>query len=114
MKKLLLIILPILSFMTPTVLYAEIYECAYLYDGEAKAISYERIGNLFVHKGIEDPIVFEDKYTIVLSHTYRKVSTFPPSTFTTLIDKEKLNFVYVGIEFENSTAIVEGKCNVYK
>ncbi len=113
MKKLTPTFLTILFLIVPSVSFAEKYACAYLYDGEALPISFEREGNYFNKSNTAtNPIVFEDKYVIVLSKTYPKMDTLPPQTYTTLIDKEKLNFVFVGLEFGNSSEIVEGPCSV--
>tara|TARA_B100000959_G_C14388437_1_gene381187 strand:+ start:57 stop:404 length:348 start_codon:yes stop_codon:yes gene_type:complete len=115
MKKLLLTFLTILFLIVPPVSSAEKYACAYLFDGEALPISFEREGNYFKKSnGAINPIVFEDKYVIVLSKTYPKMDNLPAETYTTLIDKEKLNFVFVGLVFGNSTAITEGTCRVYE
>ena len=113
MKKLILTFLPILFLIVPSVSFSEKYVCAYLFNGEALPISFEREGNYFKKSNTaKNPIVFEDKYTIVLSKTYPKMGTLPPQTYTTLIDKEKLNFVFVGLEYGNSSVITEGPCNV--
>ena len=107
MKKLLLLLFSILiSFNS----YGEKYSCDYLYNGKVHPVSFERQGNYFYKSnGVSDAILFEDQYVIVLSDTY---SNDPPQTYTTLINKEKLNFVFVGLEFGNSSEIVEGPCSV--
>ena len=110
MKKL-LVLLTILFFSIPLVSSAENYACAYLHSGKANVLSLERVGNYFIIDwGGKWTIVFEDENALVLSLTFSEFP--PPSTFTILIDKEKLNFVDVGIEFGNSTDIIEGECTV--
>jgi|TARA_B110000008_G_scaffold18076_1_gene16778 hypothetical protein len=111
MKKLLLIFITILFSIIPIVSSAENYACAYLYSGQANVLSLERVGNHFIIDwGGKWTIVFEDKKALVLSLTFSELP--PPSSFTILIDKEKLNFVNVGIEFGNSTDIIEGECTI--
>jgi len=107
MKKLLALLF---SFFLSSVSYGETYTCAYLFDGKARALSLERVGNNFINDwGANWTIVTEDENAIVLSITFTQS---PSSAFMILVDKEKLNFVNVGIEFGNSTDIIEGDCTV--
>ena len=110
MKKLFLLLFSLLiSFNS----YGEKYTCAYLYKGDALPLSFERQGNYFKksNTGI-DKIIFEDKHAIVLSATYTFNDAPPPKTFTTLLDKEKLTFVFVGLGYKESTIIIEGTCSL--
>ena len=109
MKKLLVLLFPILvSFNS----YGEKYSCAYLFNGVARRLSFERQGNYFTKSnGASYQILFEDKTIIVLTETY---PDDPPQTYTTLINKEKLNFVFVGLEYKNSSDIIEGPCSLTK
>ena len=58
-------------------------------------------------------IVFEDDHAIVLSKTYTYNHKEEVSTFTTIIDKKRLTFVFVGLEYQNNSAITEGKCKIF-
>ena len=92
--------------------FAETYNCAYIYNEEALPFNFERQGNGFnKSNGVYDEIIFEDQSAIVLSKTY---SSAPSQTYTTLINKDKLNFVFVGLEYKNNTAIIEGLCSLVK
>ena len=51
---------------------------------------------------------------IVLENTYTFYGEEKPQTYTTLIDKKKLTFVFVGLEYQNNTVISEGKCKLFK
>ena len=83
-----------------------------MHGGKAKLLLLKREGNSFINGTIVEPIVFEDKEAIVLLKTYTGMSPYPPNTFAILIDKVKLNFVEIGLEFKNSTALIEGECKV--
>ena len=108
MKKLLILLFSLLiSFNS----YGEKYTCAYLFDGEALPRSFERQGNYFLNGTIPSQILFEDKTIIVLTKTFPEE---PPATFTTLINKEKLNFVFAALEYKTLTKNVEGTCSLTK
>ena len=68
MKKLLILLFSLLiSFNS----YGEKYTCAYLHNGDALPLSFERQGNYFKKSNkVTDKIIFEDKRAIVLSATY--------------------------------------------
>lgn len=92
---------------------AEKYICAYIFEGEAKPVSLERMGSHFVKSnGAKDTIIYEDSEALVLSSTYT-VGLQNPSTFTTIINKEALNFVMGGLQYGGSSAVIEGSCEVY-
>ena len=63
--------------------------------------------------GVSDRIIFEDNYAIVLENTYTLYGTEKAQTYTTLIDKKRLTFVFVGLEYQNNTPISEGKCKLF-
>ena len=91
--------------------FTEKYVCSYIFNEEPKSIVFERSGQFFKKSNTaNDKIVFEDDHAIVLSNTYTYNHKVEVSTFTTIIDKKRLTFVFVGLEYQNNTAITEGKC----
>ena len=112
MKKLSLYL--ILGLVFCNIGYAEKYLCSYIHDGEPSSIVLERIGNFFKKSNTAiDRIIFEDEYAIVLENTYTFNGKEKPQTYTTLIDKKRLTFVFVGLEYQYNTAIAEGKCEIF-
>ena len=111
MKK--IIIYTITVFIFNSSVYAEKYLCSYIFNQEPKSILYEREGQSFQKSNqTQDQIIFEDEYAITLSSTYSLFGNEKPSTFSTIIDKKRLTFVFVGLEYENSSSIIEGKCKI--
>ena len=111
MKKTFVLLFSI-SLLWSTAGFAETYNCAYTFNGEAFPFSLKRQGNGFNKSiGVYDEIIFDDQNAIVLSKTYTFDS---PQTYTTLINKENLNFVFVGLEYKNNTEIIEGPCSLVK
>ena len=110
MKKLLLLFF--LSLVLTSVSYAEKYSCAYMFDDEARPASFERSGNYFYVQKRKVPILFENENAIFLATT--DASSEPPIGSMIVIDKNKLNFVLSVLEFENSSAIIEGNCRVFQ
>ena len=109
MKKLFLCIL--LSLMWCNVGFAEKYVCSYIFNEEPKSIVLERSGQFFIKSNkAKNKIVFEDDHALVLSNTYTHNHKVGVSTFTTIIDKKRLTFVFVGLEYQDNSAIAEGKC----
>ena len=115
MKKVISLIF--LSLFLSSIAYAEKYVCSYLFNGEPNSIVYERKINTFMKSnGAEDDIIFEDADTLVLSSTYSFFGTSsnePPSTFTTLIDKKRLTFVFIGLQYKRNSGIAQGTCKVF-
>ena len=112
MKKLSLYIFLVLMWCN--VGFAEKYVCSYLFDQEPKSVVFERSGQFFEKSnGSKDKIVFEDEYAIVLSNTYTFYGTNRASTFSTIIDKKRLTFVFVGLIYQENTEIIEGKCKLF-
>lgn len=96
------------------VAYAEKFLCSYIFNEEAKSVVFERKGNFFKKSNnVSDEIVFEDEYSIVLSNTYSRKGKETPITFTTLIDKKKLTFTMIALEYQNTTAPIEGNCKIF-
>ena len=92
--------------------YAEKYVCSYSrFNGEPDSIVLERAGKFFKKSnGVSDKIIFEDEYAIVLEDTMTFNGKKKAQTYTTLIDKKRLTFVFIGLEYKDNTAIAEGKC----
>ena len=112
MKKLILYIF--LGLMVCNVGFAEKYVCSYLFNQEPKSVVFERSGQFFEKSnGTKDKIVFEDEYAIVLSNTYTFYGKEKASTFSTIIDKKRLTFVFVGLIYQDNTKIIEGKCKLF-
>ena len=94
--------------------YAEKYVCSYSHNGEPFSIVLERTGKFFTKSnGASDRIIFEDEYAIVLEDTLTFSGVEKAQTYTTLIDKKRLTFVFVGLEYKNNTPISEGKCQLF-
>ena len=92
--------------------YAEKYACAYVFNGQAKPLTFERQGQYFVKSNkAMDKITFEDDQSIILQAYYNNNNK--PMSFQTLIDKINANFVMVGLSFNKSTSIIQGKCKIY-
>ena len=94
--------------------YAERYVCSFIHDGEPYSIVLERTGKFFKKSnGVSDRIIFEDDYAIVLEDTLTFSGLEKAQTYTTLIDKKRLTYVFVGLEYKNNTSISEGKCQLF-
>ena len=112
MKKIIVLIIFFLSISS--VSYAEKFVCSYLFNQEPKSLVLERSGQFFEKSnGSKDKIVFEDEYAIVLSNTYTFYGKNRASTFSTIIDKKRLTFVFVGLIYQENTEIIEGKCKLF-
>ena len=112
MKKLLFLIFAGLIWCN--VVFAEKYVCSYLYDQKPKSIVFERSGDYFIKSNeSKNKIIFEDHHAIVLTNTFTGLDGYDPTTFSTIINKKKLNFVFVGLSYKTSTAIVEGECKTF-
>ena len=94
--------------------FAEKFLCSYIFNEEARSVVFERKGNFFKKSNsATDKIVFEDEYSIVLSNTYTRDGKKTPITFTTLIDKKRLTFIMVSVEYQNKDLPIEGKCKIF-
>ena len=112
MKRLTLYIFLILIWCN--IGYAEKFVCSYSHNGEPFSIVLERTGKFFKKSnGSSDRIVFEDEYAIVLENTYTLYGKEKAQTYTTLIDKKRLTFVFIGLEYQNNTPVSEGKCELF-
>ena len=112
MKK--IIVLIIFFFTISSVSYAEKFVCSYLWNGEPNSLVLERSGKFFKKSNdAMNKIIFEDSDTLVLSNTFTRSGEYKPTTFSTIIDKEELNFVMVGLAYQESSEIIEGKCEIF-
>tara|TARA_X000001036_G_scaffold408489_1_gene418787 strand:- start:694 stop:1032 length:339 start_codon:yes stop_codon:yes gene_type:complete len=112
MKKLSLYVFLVLIWCN--IGYAEKYVCSYSHSGEPHSIVLERAGKFFKKSnGVSDRIIFEDEYAIVLEDTYTLSGKQKAQTYTTLIDKKRLTFVFIGLEYQNNTPVSEGTCQLF-
>tara|TARA_B100001559_G_C16314264_1_gene535732 strand:- start:52 stop:393 length:342 start_codon:yes stop_codon:yes gene_type:complete len=112
MKKLFLHVF--LGLMWCNVGFAERFLCSYIFNEEARSVVFERKGNFFKKSnGALDRIAFEDEYAIVLENTYTFYGKQNAETYTTLIDKKRLTFVMIGLEYKDNTSVNEGKCQTF-
>ena len=99
--------------------FAETWSCVYQFNNESRQNILERKGSKF-YSIFEDGVVDNIGITIVKEnknfiHLYQHID-FPKgntTAFFTLLDKTKKSFVMVGLEYENSTDIIEGKCTIF-
>ena len=111
MKKILVLLFSLFLLSSPSV-FAETYSCAYMFDGEARPASIKRVGSYFYVQNRKTPILYENDNVIYLTST--SPNNGSPIGSMVVVDKNKLNFVLTVLEFENSSAIIEGKCKVLK
>jgi menaquinone-dependent protoporphyrinogen IX oxidase len=111
-KKILTIIL---VFTFTTSLKAETWSCIYSYNNETRTYELKRVaGKSFarVNNGKTDSYKMKIvKETNKYIHLYESIGSFE-TAFLTILDKKNTAFVMVGLEYKNSTAIIEGKCIV--
>ena len=86
-----------------------------MYNNETRTYELKRAaGNSFarVKNGKTDSYKMEIvKETNKYIHLYESIGSFE-TAFLTILDKKNTAFVMVGLEYKNSTAIIEGKCIV--
>ena len=105
-------LLTICIIIFSSISHAEKYACAYFFNGQAKPLTFERQGQYFVKSNkAMDKITFEDNQSIILQAYYN--SNNKPMSFQTLIDKINANFVMVGLKYNGSTSVIQGKCKIY-
>ena len=110
MKKILTIIL-VFTFITS--LKAETWSCIYNFDNESRTMEVTRVDrNHF--SPIYDGEVSNHKSKIVKEtrdfiHLYSHVGN-NKTAYLRVLDKKNSSFIMVGLEYQNSTAIIEGKC----
>ena len=110
MKKILTIIL---VFTFTTSLKAETWSCIYQFNNESKTMEITRVDrNHF--SSIYDGEVSKFKIKIIKEtkdfiHLYSNIDPFQ-TAYLRVLDKKNSSFIMVGLEYQNSTAIIEGKC----
>ena len=99
--------------------FAETWSCVYQFNNESRQNILERKGNKF-HNIYKDDFIDTLGQTILKEtknfiHLYQHVDVPKGDTtaFLTILDKTKRSFVMVGLKYENSTDIVEGKCTIF-
>ncbi len=86
---------------------AETWSCSYVWRGEAEITVLKRSGNTFIESnGVETNIIFENDNIIHLYNTYGF------TYFAQVLNKKEKSFSLVGIDGENDTDIITGKCVV--
>ena len=84
-----------------------------MWNNEPESVLFERLGNRFKKSnGAIDNIAFEDEYAVVLENTYTFLGEQEPQTYSTLIDKKKLTFVMIGLEYKKNTKVLQGRCKI--
>ena len=117
MKKFLGIVVLVLFFNCNS--YAETWSCSYLFNGKEELKVMKRTGNNFYsvyEQGLAktgDKIVKENSRYIHLYWSSRDF-TSASTGYLTVLDKEKKGFVMVGLDYDNSTEIIQGRCIVTK
>ena len=111
MKKLLTIV--VLGLICSNVVYAETWSCVYQFNNEPKQVILERKGNKF-HQFFDSNNIDKRGMSIInetnnFIHLYSHIS----SVFIVILDKPKKNFVMVGLDYKNSTKVIEGKCTIF-
>ena len=113
MKILLTIIILILTYTTK--LQAETWSCIYSFNNESRTMEVTRVGRNHFSR-IYDGKVSNFKIEIVnetrdFIHLYNNVGD-DKMAFLRVLDKKNSSFVMVGLEYQDSTDIIEGKCIV--
>ena len=111
MKKLLTIV--VLGLICSNVVYAETWSCVYQFNNESRQMILERRGNKF-HQIFDSNTIDNIGMNIInetnnFIHLYRHID----SVFIVILDKPKKNFVMVGLNYKNSTKVIEGKCTIF-
>ncbi len=94
-------------------LRAETWSCIYNHNNESKTMEVTRVSrNHF--SSIYDGKISKFKIDIVKEtedfiHLYSNIGSFQ-TAFLRVLDKKNSSFVMVGLEYQNSTDIIEGKC----
>ena len=99
--------------------FAETWSCVYQFNNESRQNILERKGNKF-HSIYQEDVIDNIGMTILKEtknfiHLYQHID-FPPgdtTAFLTILDKTKKSFAMVGLKYEDSTNIVEGKCTIF-
>ena len=116
MKKIISILFFTFTFTYATVSKAETWSCIYNFNNENRTMEITRTSsNKFsvIHGGkiLKSDIVVA-KETNEYIYLYTNFSPTGPTAFFRVLNKKNNTFVMVGLEYQNSTAIVEGKCIV--
>ena len=114
MKK--LVLCAFLSLMWCNVGFAETWSCAYKYQDDTRQYIVKRKGNHFHNiysdgriGGIGKKIILENQKSI---HLHSNIDE--KTSFLVVLDKINKTFVMIGLRYENSTDIIQGKCTIFE
>ena len=99
--------------------HAETWSCVYQFDNESRQVILERKRNKFYNifkSGVIDTIgqnIVKETNNFIHLYQHIDVPKGDTTAFLTLLDKTKKSFVMVGLKYNNSTAIIEGKCTIF-
>ena len=99
--------------------FAETWSCVYQFNNESRQTILERKGNKFYNifkSGVIDNIgqnIVKETNNFIHLYQHIDIPEGDTTAFLTLLDKTKKSFVMVGLRYEDSTAIIEGKCTIY-
>ena len=114
MKKIFFILL--LTFNYTTTSKAETWSCIYNFNNKSGTMEIIRTANKKFSVMSDGKILKSDivvvKETDQYIYLYTDFNPTGKTAFFRVLDKKKSTFVMVGLEYENSTAIIEGKCLV--
>ena len=108
------ILLTLFVLLFSSSVVAEKYNCTYTFDNKVENFIIERQDNYFLRIDYEETykigdVVYEDENLINL---YSSPDNFTDDTaYLFIIDKKQKGFTMVGLEYKNSTDIIEGVCN---
>ena len=108
------ILIIIFILFSPSV-FAETWSCTYEFDNETKQSIVKRSGNAFfsVYEDFTSPIGYDIiKENDQFIHLYMKIPN-DVYVYIMLLDKNKKNFLMVGLDYQNSTAIIDGPCIIF-
>ena len=109
------ILITILVLFSPSV-FAETWSCTYEFNNKTEQSIVKRSENTFlqVYEDFTSPIGYDIiKENDQFIHLYLKIPN-DVYAYIMLLDKNKKAFLMVGLEYQNSTEIIEGPCIVFE
>ena len=108
------ILITILVLFSPSV-FAETWSCTYEFNNKTEQSIVKRSENTFlqVYEDFTSPIGYDIiKENDQFIHLYMKIPN-DVYVYIMLLDKNKKAFLMVGLDYQNSTEIIEGPCIVF-